>query len=82
MAPLSGIGQLGGDGDPAAQLDRYMVVGNPIEHSKSPWIHTRFAAQTGQAMTYTRLLVEIGRFAEAIETFQREMGERSRWSTP
>ena len=47
-------------------MDRYVVAGNPVEHSQSPFIHAEFARQTGQAMSYGRLLVPLGGFAEAI----------------
>jgi shikimate dehydrogenase len=40
-------------------MDRYVVAGNPVEHSRSPFIHAEFARQTGQPMTYSRLLVPL-----------------------
>ena len=47
-------------------MDRYVVAGNPVEHSQSPFIHTEFARQTGQAMEYGCLLWPVGGFADSV----------------
>jgi shikimate dehydrogenase len=57
-----------------ATIDRYAVIGNPIAHSKSPAIHSAFAAQTGQRLDYGKLLVEPGGLADAVEQFRRNNG--------
>jgi shikimate dehydrogenase len=54
--------------------DRYAVIGNPIAHSKSPQIHGAFARQTGQDLTYGRLLGHADRFAEEVRRFFAEGG--------
>lgn len=43
-------------------VDRYAVIGNPIEHSKSPLIHAAFARQTSQEINYERMLVPLDGF--------------------
>lgn len=53
-------------------MDRYCVIGNPVEHSRSPWIHARFAALTGQALDYGRRLAPIEGFAATVDAFRAE----------
>ncbi len=43
-------------------MDHYCILGNPVEHSKSPLIHARFAELTGQAMHYSKLLAPLDDF--------------------
>ena len=50
-------------------MDRYAVVGNPVEHSQSPFIHARFAEATGQALRYERLLAARDEFAATVARF-------------
>lgn len=52
------------------KIARYAVFGNPIAHSKSPFIHAGFAAQTGEALSYEALLAPLGGFAEALAAFR------------
>lgn len=49
--------------------ERYAVIGNPVEHSKSPWIHARFAEQTGEPVDYGRILGTIGGFENDVRAF-------------
>lgn len=50
-------------------VDRYAVVGHPVEHSQSPFIHAEFARQTGQSLHYGRLLVPLDDFAGTLRRF-------------
>lgn len=56
--------------------DLYAVVGNPIEHSRSPTIHTLFAQQTGQALDYTRLLAPLDGFDNTVRTWVQQHGAK------
>lgn len=49
--------------------DRYAVVGNPVEHSRSPAIHAMFAQQTGQQLVYDRLLAPLDGFEPTLRDF-------------
>ena len=46
--------------------DQYAVIGNPIVHSKSPLIHTEFARQTLQVISYERILAPLDGFAQTV----------------
>ncbi len=55
-----------------APIDRYCVLGQPVEHSKSPWIHARFAELTGQQIEYGRQPVALDGFADAVRALQAQ----------
>ena len=52
-----------------AAVDRYAVIGNPVMHSRSPFIHRAFALATGQAIEYTRLACPMDGFEPALRGF-------------
>ena len=54
--------------------DLYAVIGNPVAHSKSPWIHAEFARACGQDLEYRRIEAPPGRFAEAVDAFRAAGG--------
>jgi shikimate dehydrogenase len=54
--------------------ERYAVIGHPIAHSKSPWIHARFAEATGQDIEYGRIEAPPDGFERAVETFRAAGG--------
>jgi shikimate dehydrogenase len=51
-------------------MDLYCVMGNPVEHSRSPWIHARFAELTGQTLQYGRRLAPVDGFAQSLAEFR------------
>lgn len=53
-------------------VDRYAVLGHPVEHSQSPFIHRAFAGQTGQALVYERVLCPLDGFEAAVRRFADE----------
>lgn len=50
-------------------MDRYAVFGNPVKHSKSPLIHTLFARETKQMLSYEAIAAPVGEFAESLTAF-------------
>ncbi|MDP3135867.1 MAG: shikimate dehydrogenase [Burkholderiaceae bacterium] len=55
-------------------IDAYCVMGNPVEHSRSPWIHARFAELTGQHLRYDRQQVALDGFAQAVQAWRARGG--------
>jgi shikimate dehydrogenase len=62
--------------------DRYAVIGNPIEQSKSPLIHTTFAHVTGQDIEYTKLLAPLDGFVQAVDAFRAAGGRGMNVTAP
>jgi shikimate dehydrogenase len=63
-------------------MARYAVIGHPVAHSKSPEIHSRFAAQTGQQLTYRRLLAPLDGFEQTVRDFIRQGGQGANVTLP
>jgi shikimate dehydrogenase len=56
-------------------MDRYAVIGYPVQHSWSPFIHGMFAKQTGQDMQYRLLECEPGNLITTVTEFFAEGGK-------
>lgn len=63
-------------------MDHYCVMGHPVEHSKSPWIHTRFAELTGQALCYDKLLLPLDGFVDGVQRFIAQGGHGCNVTVP
>jgi shikimate dehydrogenase len=57
------------------KADRYAVIGHPVAHSRSPFIHARFAAQTGQALEYGTIDAKPEEFEITVRRFFDEGGK-------
>lgn len=62
--------------------DRYAVIGNPVAHSKSPWIHAAFARQTRQALEYLPIEAPLDGFARAVDEFRAAGGRGANVTLP
>jgi shikimate dehydrogenase len=49
--------------------DRYAVIGHPVGHSRSPFIHEQFAAQTSQSIVYTTIDAPPAEFEATVRRF-------------
>ena len=67
---------------PALHVDRYAVLGNPVAHSRSPFIHTLFAQQTAQAVSYERVLCPLDAFAATVREFAKQGGRGCNVTVP
>jgi shikimate dehydrogenase len=52
--------------------DKYAVIGNPVAHSKSPQIHHAFAIQTGQDISFERILAPLDGFSDTVKRLVAE----------
>lgn len=55
-----------------SQLDRYAVIGQPIAHSKSPFIHAAFARAAGEKLSYEALEVAPAALADTLKALHAE----------
>jgi shikimate dehydrogenase len=63
-------------------LDRYAVLGNPVAHSRSPFIHARFAAATGEPVEYGRVLCPMDGFVATVRAFATAGGRGCNVTVP
>jgi shikimate dehydrogenase len=64
------------------KIDQYLVIGNPVAHSKSPAIHAQFAAQTAQHMAYQSLTAPLDGFAASVHAFIHAGGKGANVTVP
>ena len=62
--------------------DNYAVIGNPIEHSQSPFIHATFASAMNETISYDRISGDTDRFAEHADVFRKTGGKGMNVTAP
>lgn len=66
----------------ATAPDRYAVLGNPVAHSQSPFIHAAFARATGEPVAYERVLAPMDGFEATVRAFVAEGGRGCNVTVP
>ena len=62
--------------------DLYCVMGHPVSHSRSPWIHSRFAELTGQQLHYDKRDIALDHFEASVHAFILEGGRGCNITVP
>jgi shikimate dehydrogenase len=62
--------------------DRYAVIGNPVAHSKSPWIHAQFARACAQDIEYARIEAPLDAFPATVDAFRATGGRGANVTLP
>jgi shikimate dehydrogenase len=62
--------------------DKYAAIGNPIRYSKSPLIHSTFAQQTNQDISYGLIEGPLEEFRGAVDRFRSEGARGLNITTP
>jgi len=63
-------------------METYAVFGNPIAHSKSPFIHRQFAQQLGIEHPYGRVLAPVDDFIATLNDFFESGGKGANVTVP
>ena len=66
---MSRLPNLPADRLPGPPPDRYAVLGHPVAHSQSPFVHAEFARQTGQRLDYGRIDCPLDGFEATLRAF-------------
>lgn len=67
---------------PPSAIDHYAVLGHPVAHSRSPFIHAQFARQTGEPVTYGRVLCALDAFEATVRDFAAQGGRGCNVTVP
>jgi len=62
--------------------DRYAVIGNPVAHSKSPWLHAQFARACAQDIEYMCIEAPLGAFPATLDAFRAAGGRGANVTLP
>ncbi|WP_342323322.1 shikimate dehydrogenase [Kosakonia sp. BYX6] len=63
-------------------MESYVVFGNPISHSKSPFIHQQFASQLNIEHSYGRVLAPVDDFVNTLNAFFKAGGKGANITVP
>lgn len=63
-------------------MEQFVVFGNPINHSKSPFIHRLFAEQTGIEHSYGRVCAPVDQFEATARQFFSDGGRGANVTLP